>query len=326
MNLKGYQKLSVSRFITEYIEIKTNPFFIKLPKLITLDAYNTIYSTKKPVLDIYVETYNSFLIDETKKLKKIHKEIMYENFPMIFKKHMLKYPNYGKLASIPASEWWCILIKLTFEQVNVFLNKEQSLEILELFKGKVYESFPDLEQLLQTVRSNSKTKIGICSNTDPLFNNIMEKLKNDNQKFVMPDKEFIFLSYDINLKKNKSGEFFKTVFNLTQKEIKDLKPDECWHIGDELENDLLGSVVSGWKGICIDRGDTYGFFSQESQSGTMSNENITLNKINKTARQIFDEGKTCKDIVLLKNGGIIVRNMFVLEEIFMALKSFNKSC
>ncbi|KAL6929457.1 hypothetical protein ACO0SA_000859 [Hanseniaspora valbyensis] len=204
---------------------------------------------------------------------------------------------------------------------NVVLNDEESLKILEPFEGKVYKTFPDLSQLLTTVKKISKTKIGICSNTDPLYHSVMKYLKNTNSDFVLPDEKFVYLSYDIDTKKNKVGEFFKIAFNSAEKEIEHLEPKDCWHIGDELENDLIGSINAGWTGICIDRGDNYGYFNRDSETEKVNSEKLTLNKINKSADVIYEEGKDCHDVLVLDNGGIIIRHLFIVEQILLALKA-----
>ena len=314
------KKLTVNNFIKEYVDSNTPNAFSQFPKLITLDAYNTIYSTEKPVLDIYVETFNAFP-ESKKKITSDDKKQMLENFPTIFKAHMTKYPNYGKYTPISAAEWWCLLIQATFKEANVVLNDEESLKILEPFEGKVYKTFPDLSQLLTTVKKISKTKIGICSNTDPLYHSVMKYLKNTNSDFVLPDQKFVYLSYDIDTKKNKVGEFFKIAFNSAEKEIEHLEPKDCWHIGDELENDLVGSINAGWTGICIDRGDNYGYFNRDSETEKVNSEKLTLNKINKSADVIYEEGKDCHDVLILDNGGIIIRNLFIIEQILLALKA-----
>lgn len=316
--LKVKKRVSVEHFIKEYVLDGSESYLCKFPKLITLDAYNTIYATEKPVIDLYAETYNKdFGVNQ--KIGKEDRELMFKKFPVVFKTHMNKYPNYGKHAHLPAADWWCLLIQAAFKEANISLKKNEALKILKPFEGEVYRSFPDLSHLLRTVRKISNTKIGICSNTDPLFHDVMAYLKATNDQFVVPDGKFVYLSYDLDTKKNKTGEFLKLALAAAKKEIANLTADDCWHIGDELENDLLGSVAAGWTGICIDRGDSYGYFSQGEEK-PVSSATLTLNKINKSATLLYNEGKHCNDIVLLQNGGLVVRNLFVVEKLLLAIQ------
>lgn len=315
-------RISVQNFIQEHINGSKNSAYKQFPKLITLDAYNTIYATKKPVLNIYAETYNLNCAGGKKMaINSEQRDTMYSKFSEVFKNHCEKYPNYGKYTPISATEWWIILVKEIFTCIDIKLNTSETLKILEPFKGTVYSSFPDLSELLMSIKKNSKSKIGICSNTDPTFHSILSHLKECDSNFVLPDEKFVYLSYNLDLKKNRSGDFFKSVLAKAQHEIPHLKPADCLHIGDEIVNDLVGSAAAGWNSVCIDREDSYGFFSRQNGDNSVTNERITLNKINKNMDLAYQEGRDCRNVVMLENGGLVVRNLVVLKEILLAIKA-----
>ena len=60
-----------------------------------------------------------------------------------------------------------LLIQSIFEDISIVLTDAQAEVILKPFEGEVYDTFPDIRSLLKTVHGNSK--VGVCSNTDPLF-------------------------------------------------------------------------------------------------------------------------------------------------------------
>lgn len=307
-------RLTTASFIQKYLKAPETPLLSK-PKLVTFDAYNTLYATKRPVLTIYSEQYNKILSTECNKF--IADEtlaIMNKHFVGIFKAHMATHPNYGKYTGITPTQWWVVLIKSIFRDVDITLSDTQAEQILKPFEGDVYDTFPDVRSLLKTI--NGESHIGVCSNTDPMFHKIINHLKlKYKDDFVLPEKQYEFLSFYMEKKKDCTGEFF----NLVQEKLEDINKNEIWHVGDELKNDLIGSVSSGWVGICIDRGDVYGYFSSDDRNKIVSNADITQEKINKSVDAIYEEGSKCDEVVLLENNGMIVRNLYTVEKIYKYL-------
>jgi len=313
--LKIKDRLSTSAFIQKYLKLAQVPLYVK-PKLVTFDAYNTLYATKKPVLDLYVDQYNKVICSNSQdQISLSTLSTMNEHFVQIFKTHMTTHPNYGKYTNITPTNWWVLLIQSIFKDVDRELTDSQAKVILKQFEGEVYDTFPDIRLLLKTI--HGKSKIGICSNTDPMFYNIINHMKlKYKEDFVLPDKDYEFLSFYLDKKKDSTGEFFNDVY---KKIANEMDKKEIWHIGDELKNDLIGSSSAGWIGICIDRGNVYGYFNTESNHNNVSNEVITLEKINKSADLVYKEGKQCDDVVLLENGSLVVRNLYTIKEIYSSL-------
>lgn len=315
LGLKIKDRLNTKSFINKYIQTPKVPLLSK-PKLVTFDAYNTLYATKKPVLDTYVEQYNKSICTNSEDIiSPSTLSIMNDHFVKIFKTHMAVHPNYGKHTNITPTEWWVLLIKDIFNDVNKDLTDSQAMIILKPFEGEVYDTFPDIRSLLKVLKGHSK--IGVCSNTDPMFYKIVKHMKQKyGDDFVLPDKDYEFLSFYLDKKKDTTGDFFNDVYGRIEQEM-DKK--EIWHIGDEFKNDLVGSTTAGWVGICIDRGNVYGYFDTNDSDKSVSNETVTMEKINKSADLVYKEGKECDEVVLLQNGGLVVRNLYVIEEIYKSL-------
>lgn len=307
-------RLSATSFIQKYLKAPEIPLLLK-PKLVTFDAYNTLYATKKPVLMIYAEQYNKLLHNECHKyITDETLTIMNNHFVGIFKAHMATHPNYGKYTNITPTQWWIILIKSIFQDVNIKLSDTQAETILKPFEGDVYDTFPDVRSILKTI--NGKSSIGVCSNTDPMFYKIINHLSlKYREDFVLPEKKYEFLSFYMEKKKDFTGEFFNKVYD----RLGGINRKEVWHVGDELKNDLIGSISAGWVGVCIDRGNIYGYFSSVEGNNSVSNEVITQEKINKSVDAIYEEGSKCDDVVLLENNGLVVRNLYTLEQIYKSL-------
>ncbi|QLQ78083.1 hypothetical protein HG537_0A03300 [Torulaspora globosa] len=278
------------------------------PKVITFDAYNTLYATTLPVMQQYclvAKKYN--VIADPMQLTM--------NFPKVFKELKDRHPNYGKFTGITAVEWWSKLIRDIFQPLEV--SKKMVEEILMRFEGdQAYNVYPDVLDFLEEAKSKHPDVIlGIISNTDPIVYTLLQNL--GLYEYFEPN---IFLSYDLDLKKP-SKEIFQYALESIAKRYPTLVDNNdldtlrsrCWHIGDEAINDMRGAENAGWNGVLIDRNNKYGHLSGSLKYKDRSSDLLSVDKIDTTFNMSYEMSLRQMDTVLLDERAIVVSNFKTLQ-------------
>ncbi|KAH3900965.1 Dpi35p SCDLUD_002427 [Saccharomycodes ludwigii] len=278
------------------------PLHLPKPKIITLDAYNTLYSTKVPVMQKYCEFGVKYGLDinipiDCKKME--------QSFPSIFKKINNKYPQYGKKCGLTPEEWWSKLIIECFQSVLPHISEKRGLpdglldDILASFEtSQVYAIYPDLIPFLEYCKNNDIV-LGIASNTDPIMCKLIRNLGID-LYFINDNNSNVYLSYDLEIKKPNKLFFdyiLKRVIYQDKSLTKNMKHDNidelkkhCYHIGDEKHNDMEGASNAGWNGILLDRMNKYGYFGTDiykSKSSVPIETQLAIDKIDNNLEQAW---------------------------------------
>ncbi|AMD21763.1 HFL093Cp [Eremothecium sinecaudum] len=284
----------------------------RLPKVITFDAYNCLYSTVLPVIEQYCSVAANHSIEANSKVLKV-------KFPKVFKEANQLHPNYGKGTGLTPDEWWTLVITNLFKPVDV--PKSMINEILRRFnEGDAYTVYPDVVEFLETIRSSyPHIVLGVISNSESVVFKLLERL--DLMKYFHNN---VYLSYDLGVSKPDKDIFNTVLDKITKKNpelldgtsIEDLKT-QCWHIGDEEENDMIGSSNAGWNGVLIDRTDRYGYLKpvgnrieQEAQ--------VYYAKIDNNSAESWDESRIQKTIVKVSDSRFVIPNFYMLNDILFA--------
>lgn len=288
------------------------PLKPELPKVITFDAYNTLYATTLPVMEQYSLVAKKYNINTDPKQ-------LTENFPAVFKALRGEHPNYGKSTNITAVEWWSLLIKNVFSPAKV--SKEMIDEILSRFEGEeAYKVYPDVLDFLREIKSkHPDIVLGIISNTDPIVDILLKNL--GLHDFF--DKH-IYLSYDLGVKKPSREIFDYAIDDICSKvpdvleglTLEGLKA-RCWHCGDEANNDLHGAEKAGWNGVLIDRNNKYGYLSQSVEDIERSAHLLSIDKIDSNCEASYRSSLSQTDAVLLKERAYIVSNFETLKRMLL---------
>ncbi|EJS44238.1 YMR130W [Saccharomyces arboricola H-6] len=281
------------------------------PLIVTFDAYNTLYATKLPVMEQYCIVGRKYGIEASPLT-------LTKNFPNVFKKLKEDYPQYGKFSNIEPEEWWSILIRNVFAPIEV--PDEMISEILMRFEGfDSYFVYPDLIKFLNNLKSRYPNIIlGIISNTDPIFYKL---LKNIGLYEIFSNN--IYLSYELNLTKPDRAIFQHALDDIVHKHPNLLKmyskeeiPQHCFHIGDELKNDLEGAVAAGWTGILLDRNDKYGYLSESFDGATRDEYKLSIDKIDNHSIKTWETSTKQTDTIQLSKRKYVISNLEVLEGLF----------
>ncbi|XP_017491846.1 PREDICTED: rhythmically expressed gene 2 protein-like [Rhagoletis zephyria] len=179
-----------------------------------------------------------------------------------------KYPNFGRNSSIGWQQWWHQLIGATFADSGSLIPEEKlgnlANHLLELYKTSLcWQNCNGSIDLLNYLRlqqqlaptnqsdnevgnnqSNNKSPIslGVIANFDPRLDILLRNLK------IQHYFDFAINSYDSNVEKP-NPEIFHFAMRLSG--LKDLKPEECLHIGDGPTTDYLAAKNVGWNSALI---------------------------------------------------------------------------
>ena len=282
------------------------------PKVITFDAYQTLYGAKRPILEQYSIISAKYGINvDIKTLKSRYVAAWWE-----FKK---KYPLYGKYNGISPAGFWRELVRKTFEPER--LPNEALDEILKRFEGEeAYTVYPDVLHLLKFLKAkHPDIALGIISNTDPTMYKVL-----DNLGLSEYFDGCIYLSYDLEIGKPDKEVFDYALADITKKRpelLRDCKLEElkkrCWHIGDELEKDLRGANAAGWNSILIDRENYNNFFDRESLNSPQHSEKLlTISKLEHHAENVWEASMDMNDTLEITDTKYAISNFKPFIQMF----------
>ncbi|CCE64104.1 hypothetical protein TPHA_0G02670 [Tetrapisispora phaffii CBS 4417] len=276
----------------------------QLPKLITFDAYNTLYATNLPVLAQYsmVGKLYNITTDPNELIK---------SFPKVFDKLREDHPNYGKTTGISAYEWWSILIKNIFKPAEV--PDKMVDDILNRFNGEnAYTVYHDVFEILDLIKEKYPNIIvAIISNTDPLVYDLLKNL--DLYKYFEGN---IYLSYDIELHKPDAAFFDHCIGQIMKKHFPFINDDQlnefkksCWHIGDEAIKDMEGAANAGLNSILLDRIDKYNYLTCNRAKNDRDEHNLSIDKVNANFNLMWDESIKKSKIIQLSEKTYVSSNL-----------------
>lgn len=259
---------------------------MKLPKIVSFDAFNTIFTPRKPVLQIYAEVAQRHGL-------KVPQEHLEERFPIVFKQMQEQYPNYGGHSKMNYVNWWATLISNTYAPHDT--PKAFVEEVVDTFStDDAYGAYADVRQALDQLHRSSEVVMVISSNGDPRVVQVLKALD------LLQYFQKVYLSYDLGVSKP-SRDFFNHV-------IDDLRgpftPREemlknAWHVGDELTIDLNASVNAGWNGILVDRDGA--FRNLADKQGNVTEQDAPVAPTDPEVIKLDDKRTVISDFSVLGN-------------------------
>ncbi|KAI8093444.1 HAD-like domain-containing protein [Halteromyces radiatus] len=211
-------------------------------KLITFDAYNTLFRPKGSLSAQYAHEASKVGIQ-------VSPESITQHFGKAYRKQLQKSPFYGIGQGMTTEQWWKELVYATFLEAGV-RQKDMDRHFPKLFKSlytrfrtkEGYSIFPDVIGTLQELQ-NRGIRMGVISNSDERLLSVMESLQLE--KYF----DFILPSCLAGHEKPRP-EIFQKALHLTDQ---DIHVDEALHVGDDLEKDYFGAVSAGWHGVLLKR-------------------------------------------------------------------------
>lgn len=204
-------------------------------KAIFLDAGGTLFRPHPSVGEIYSEVALSHgLSARAEDLEKVFHEIWLERDGLASLS--------GHSGEKEEKKWWRALVWDVFSQIGKMNDFETFFEKLyDRFAGaSAWRLFPDALASVQTFKKLGKI-VGIVSNWDSRLFGICEGLG------LKPYLDFILASAVVG-----SAKPHPRIFQEALKQARVL-PEEALHIGDSLQDDVLGAQKVGIKAIFLDR-------------------------------------------------------------------------
>lgn len=207
-------------------------------RLITFDVTDTLLKFRSSPAKKYGEIGAFYGVNSDEK-------ILMANFKTHWR-HMNKHhPNFGYLG-IGWENWWKDVVTGTFKD-SEFTEKNKQLSAITEHLINVYKTSACWQHcsgapnLLSYLRSKG-IPLGIVSNFDPRLDQILHNLK------LKHFFQFVITSYGVGIEKPDSRIFEKAMII---SKVKNLKSDECLHIGDKPLLDYYGARNSGWNAAII---------------------------------------------------------------------------
>ncbi|KAI8974459.1 HAD-like domain-containing protein [Pilobolus umbonatus] len=201
-------------------------------KLITFDAYNTLFKLNKNPAKIYANEACHYGIH-------VPSKSIESSFGRVYKEQLRQKPFYGLHQGLSPSDWWKETVYKTFLGAGV---SKQKLDPIydPLFNSlfncftlrKYYLLYPDVTPTLELLKQYG-FKIGVISNTDERIVSLMQNLN--------IDKYFDFIVSGVQVGSEKpSTEIFDRARCLSPKSI---QPEEVLHVGDDEERYVMYSCI-----------------------------------------------------------------------------------
>ncbi|KAK9477853.1 hypothetical protein V1514DRAFT_332679 [Lipomyces japonicus] len=252
------------------------------PKLITIDAFGTIYTPRPTVAEQYSNLYAvHFPLHD-----QIDPETLDASFKVVFKSLQQTHPNYAG----GERNWWCRAIRDTFRTAKAaaFIDndvaEDTEIFVLALYNhfntGAAYALWPDISSFLAAIPA--QTRLGVLSNSDTRSREVLRGLgiiaeetsdqDGAKNKSWIKTESHVLLSSEVGVEKPDPAIFETAVRVLvgeddwpqSQPQSQDLqlqlqqqpeitKIDALntareilyWHIGDEAKRDIQPVITHG---------------------------------------------------------------------------------
>lgn len=209
------------------------------PKVVSLDAFGTLYQPREPIPLQYYKVAQKFGIEKSEN------EIR-DEFPVVYAKLMAKYPNWGKSSSAITSSdaWWLELIVTLFNLESYSTNAQSKrfcdTLLTHFITRDAYCVCDHVKVVLKGLKRHRGIRTIVSSNSDSRLIKILQNL--GLSEFI----DHVYMSYDLGESKP-SRQFFEKIAD-----AEGVEGDRILHIGDELRKDYYGAMEAGWHAVLID--------------------------------------------------------------------------
>ncbi|ORY99008.1 HAD-like domain-containing protein [Syncephalastrum racemosum] len=211
-------------------------------RLITFDAYNTLFKPKGSLSAQYAQEAAKYGVNVTK-------AAITQHFGEAYKHQLARAPFYGRNLGMSSRSWWEELVYSTFIRAGV--NKS----VLDPAFGSLFEAlftrfetkegytvFPDVRNTLDELQRRG-FRMGVISNSDERLLSVVESLELGHYfDFVLPSNVAGYEKPD--------AEIFEAARHLVDPTV---LPEHILHVGDDIEKDYYGAKKAGWHAVLLKR-------------------------------------------------------------------------
>ncbi|KAI8368054.1 HAD-like domain-containing protein [Blakeslea trispora] len=199
-------------------------------RMITFDAYNTLFKPKGSLSAQYVEEASKFGI-------RVTREQINHNFGQAYKQQLIKAPFYGLNKGMTPQSWWKELVYSTFINAGI-KTKDLDPSFDQLYDAlysrfttaEAYSVFPDVLDTLEELKRLG-FKMGVISNSDERVVKVIESL-NLNKYF-----DFVLASALVGHEKPS-----RIIYQEALTRAGNVKAENALHVGDDIEKDYFGKT------------------------------------------------------------------------------------
>ncbi|KAG2226869.1 hypothetical protein INT45_010148 [Circinella minor] len=211
-------------------------------KLITFDAYLTLF---KPVGSVSLQ-----YAEEAGKLGvQITKTAISQHYGPVYRNHLQQAPLYGRHLGMSTRSWWEKTIYEIFitagavkKDLDPVYNKLFNILWVRFTTAEGYTVFPDVPDTLAELKKRG-FKMGVVSNTDDTLEFMLKDLNLTQYfDFILPS---CVVGYD-----KPDPRIYKAALEIAGGNI---RPDETLHVGDDIETDFHGPRNAGFRSTLLKR-------------------------------------------------------------------------
>ncbi|GAB5589809.1 hypothetical protein Unana1_04709 [Umbelopsis nana] len=214
-------------------------------RLITFDAYNTVFKPKGGISAQYEM--------EARKLGiSVSREAINKSFRPALNSQVSKYPLYGLSQGLTPRIWWQDVVRSTFIGAGASeRDLDEKFPVLfdtiwtRFTSADGYEVFSDVFSTLKELKSRNIT-LGVVSNSDERVAQVLESLKLDSYF------DFVLTSSMARCEKP-AREIFDQALQLGSKGSTAIQASQALHIGDDVKRDYFGARNAGWHSLLLRR-------------------------------------------------------------------------
>nr|GAT56784.1 haloacid dehalogenase-like hydrolase domain-containing 3 [Mycena chlorophos] len=213
-------------------------------KLVTWDLLHTLVLPRYPIAVSYQKAFQPYLGLDLQAIK--------SSFPVALRQLQQEKPLYGG----DTTQWWSQVIKRTAlgagapaESVDASLPQIVD-RLMHLFSSKEgYKAREQSIQVLNALHDELGVKIAVVSNADSRMFSVLKDLE------FPASLSPIILSEAVGVEKPSREIFELALERVNAGRNEKVLPEECLHVGDELECDYNGARNAGMNALLVKRVD-----------------------------------------------------------------------
>ncbi|KAJ3988495.1 HAD-like domain-containing protein [Lentinula detonsa] len=211
-------------------------------RLVTFDVLHTLITPRWPIHLQYAMVFEPYL-------GQLDPDSIKSSFKTALKTLQIEKPAYEQ----GSQSWWANVIKRTAlgaganPQVLDASLGDIVPKLMKRFSSK--EGYREFEDALPTLRALHERQIytAVISNSDSRIRSVLTDLK-------LPDYMIpIVLSEEEGIEKPTQEVFLRTLDRVNNMRGERIRPEQCIHVGDELDADYHGAMKAGMRALLLRR-------------------------------------------------------------------------
>lgn len=217
-------------------------------RLVTVDVTGTLIAYRGHLGDYYCTAAKSAGAPRIPAYARMH-----QCFKAAYAELSRTHPCFGHASGMPDSHWWRLCVRDSFLRAGCEYEDDAFEEIFgriySVFASSApYTVFPDSQPFLRWLRGEKKIMVGIVSNADQGYRDLVLPKLGFNQR---SEWDFGVFSGVVGVEKPD-----RRIYEMALETAGGVAPEQALHIGDSLEKDYAPARAVGMHGLLLDRFET----------------------------------------------------------------------